>query len=396
MTSRAALSAGAIACALLGATAAYADCPAANRYSFNFANRPAATLAYGSSYNYTATNGSGGNVAFTMALAQNGLSSTAAGGETLPAITTLINDGAGRSLVLGGIFSGRTTDIFSNTRTIRATFTFATPIRDFTMTVHDIDYAFDQYRDWFAVVGRNGAGSYVASMVTPFGQSNGAGTHSNANSSLRLGPETSPYAIDVRAAVGVSESGNNDDTGNITLSFVEPVTSVEIRYGNYPYSGGGDNSTGQQGMGIDGLTFCPMPALTVVKSSTPYVTAGTDPNRFNIPGADVIYAITVANTGGSPAEIGGALLTDILPANMTYYGGDFDGAGPVVGPFDVTFAGGTTVTGGAVTFSNNGGSTYAYTPGAGYDAAVDAIRMSGTGTIPPSGSVTVRFRARIN
>jgi hypothetical protein len=49
-----------------------------------------------------------------------------------------------------------------------------------------------------------------------------------------------------------------------------------------------------------------------------------------------------------------------------------------------------------VTFSNNGGATYAYTPGTSYDAAVDAIRMSGTGTIPPSGSVTVRFRARIN
>ncbi|RHW18157.1 DUF11 domain-containing protein [Sphingomonas gilva] len=396
MASRAALGAGAIGLALLGAGTAHADCAANQRYNFSFASRPAATLNYGSSYNYTATNGLGASQNLTMALAQNGLSSTEVNNQDLPNISTLINDGSGRSLVLGGIFGGRTSDIFSNTRTIRATFTFATPIRDFTMTVHDIDYAHDQYRDWFAVVGRNGSGNYVASMTTPFGTANGSGDHSDNDSALRFGPETTPYDIDARAAVGTGASDNNGNDGNITLSFVEPVTSVEIRYGNYPYSGWGDNSTGQQGVGIDGLSFCPMPQLTVVKSSTPYVTAGGDPNRFNIPGADVIYAITLANTGGSAAELNGVVLTDILPANMTYYNGDFDGAGPVVGPFDIAFGGGTTASTGSVEFSNNGGSSYGYIPGAGYDAAVDAIRMSAVGTVPPGGSATVRFRARID
>ena len=52
------------------------SCDAANTYSFLYANQPAATLAYGSTYNYTTTSGSGATRAFSVAIAQNGLTST--------------------------------------------------------------------------------------------------------------------------------------------------------------------------------------------------------------------------------------------------------------------------------------------------------------------------------
>ena len=81
---------------------------------------------------------------------------------------------------------------------------------------------------------------------------------------------------------------------------------------------------------------------------------------------------------------------------MTFYNGDFDDAGPVIGPFDLIATGGATFAGGAVDYSSTASAAYGYTPAAGYDPLVDALRFSATtGTVPPGGSVTLRFRARI-
>ncbi|MGH6781823.1 MAG: hypothetical protein ACREB5_06945, partial [Sphingomonadaceae bacterium] len=306
-------------------------------------------------------------------------------------------DGTGNSLVVGGIFTARTADIFSNTRVIRAIFTFPVPIRDMNVTVHDIDYTNNQYRDWFAVVGRNGASSYVPVMTTPFGTVNTlAGPRSNASSSLRLGPETTPYNVNQAAAVGTGASGNNVNTGNITVSFAQPVTSVELRYGNYPYTSG-ETTTGQQGYGVDGISFCPMPNVAVAKASAPYVTVAGDPNRFAIPQADIAYTLTVTNSGGSPVDLGSTFLSDILPANMTFYNGDYDGAG--AGTANYEFAAGSsglTLVPANVTYSNNGGASYAYAPAAGYDANVKALRFAPQGTMAANSSFTIRFRARVN
>ena len=50
---------------------------------------------------------------FTVALAQNGMTSTVVSSTTLPAISTLVtgSNASLRDLVIGGIFSGRTSDI---------------------------------------------------------------------------------------------------------------------------------------------------------------------------------------------------------------------------------------------------------------------------------------------
>jgi uncharacterized repeat protein (TIGR01451 family) len=172
------------------------------------------------------------------------------------------------------------------------------------------------------------------------------------------------------------------------------VTSVTIRYGNFPLQAG-ESATGQQFIGISRVRFCPMPAVAVAKTSAPYVTSG--PDRFNTPGSDVSYTLTVTNSGGSPVDLSTLQLTDVLPANVTFYNGDYNASSPGMGPFELTAgSSGVTLPAASRAYSNNNGSTYVYTPTAGYDANVDAVRLTPVGSMAANSSFTIRFRARIN
>lgn len=376
---------------------AQASCSAANQYSFSFAAQGAATLNYANSYSYTATSTALGNQNFTLSWVTNGLSSTVAGGEQMPAITSLVTDGvAARNLVVGGIFSGRTANVSNSSRVVVTRFTFPVPIRDFTVQVNDVDYASNQFRDWLQINGINGAANYDPSLATPFGTNNGAsGPHSNASSSQLVGAVSAPLSLTVRQSGGTSSSGNNATAGTITASFAQPVTQVEIRYGNYPYSSG-ELSTGQQAIGIQSISYCPMPALTVTKASTPLSTNAGDPNRFNVPGADVIYTLTVSNSNSSPVDVGTMVLTDPLPSAMSFYNGDIDDAGPLASNYEfVAGSSGLTFAAANLAYSNNGGASYAYAPASGYDAAVNAVRLSPQGTMAANSSFSVKFRTRI-
>ncbi|HEX6377226.1 MAG TPA: hypothetical protein VFZ91_16060 [Allosphingosinicella sp.] len=378
---------------LLLAGPAQAACSASNTYNYSFNWGSNTGLNYANSYTYTASNTLGANQNFTMNFATNGLSSSVVNNVQLPAVNSMLSGaGGGRTLVIGGTFSSRTADVSSNTRVIRVTFTFATPIRDFTVRVHDVDYSNNQYRDWLMVQGSNGSNTYVPTLTTPFGSNNGAGPHTAVGSTVALGAYSSGgVTITNSQGVGLSTSANtNTDDGDITASFAQPVTSVTLRYGNYP----GDNQTGQQAYGISALSFCPMPSITMAKTSAPY--ASTGPDRFNAPLADVVYTLTVANSGGSPVDLAGITLTDALPSDMTFYNGDFDPAAAGTDPFLLTpGSSGVTLSAANVSYSNNGGTSYGYTPAAGYDANVNRIRFVPGGTMAANSSFTIKFRAQI-
>ncbi len=376
---------------------AQASCSSANQYNFSFATQAAATLNYANSYTYTATSTALGNQNFTVSWATNGLSSTVAGGEQMPAITGLVTDGsAARNLVVGGIFSGRTPNVSSTSRVVVTRFTVAVPIRDFTVQVNDVDFASNQFRDWLQIDGINGATSYDPSLSTPFGTSNGtSGPHSNGSSSQLVGATSTPRSLTIRQSGGTSSSGNNSTTGTIVASFAQPVTQIDIRYGNYPYTSG-ESSTGQQAIGIQSISYCPMPALTVTKTAAPFSTGAGDPNRFNVPGADVIYTLTVSNSNSSPVDVGTMVLTDPLPSVMSFYNGDIDDAGPLASNYEfVAGSSGLTFAAADLAYSNNGGASYAYAPASGYDAAVNAVRLSPKGTMAANSSFSVKFRTRI-
>lgn len=379
------------AIALLASAPAWASCAAAAQYNFLFSNQPATTLAYGSTYTYTASTSGGLTTNFTMKPAQNGLTSTVVASTTLPAIDTLVTgtDATKRDLVIGGTFSGRTADITSATRVITVTFTFTQPVRDFTLSAHDIDFGSNQFRDWLMITGTSATGTYNPSIVTPWGTSNATGgTRSNASSSVMLGTSTTPLNLTVAQVAGIGASDPNSNDGTITASFAQPVTSVTLRYGNAPYSAG-ENTTGQQATGISGISFCPMPNITVAKTSAPV--AGTL-GAYNLPGNDLTYTLTVTNSGASPVDAGTINLIDMLPANTLFRNTVISGGLP----FSIApGASGITLAAGAASYSNNGGSTWAYTPASGYDAAVNALKIVPSGTMAANSSFAISFVSQI-
>jgi hypothetical protein len=383
----------AIPAVLLGASPAWASCDAANTFSFAFSSQTAATLAYGSTYTYTATSGGGANKSFTVQVTQNGLTSTQVAGNQMPNISTMVTGSTttANDLVLGGVFGGRTTTLAGTTRTINAVFTFATPIRDFSMTVNDVDFTSNQYRDWVQVTGTDGTNTYTPVLTTPYGNGNdGILPHTATNSTVTIGTTASPLSLTSAQAAGNATSGNNADNGNLTARFPQPVTSVTFRYGNYPLTGT-ETTTGQQAMGISGVSFCPMPAITASKTEAPAV--GTY-GAFNIPGNDVVYTLTVTNAGGSPVDASSLNLADALPANVTFRNSAFDGTTTL--PIKVVSAGGTTLSNANIAYSKVGDSTWTYTPSAGYDAQVDGIQIVPGGALAANSTLTVQFIARVN
>ena len=316
----------------------------------------------------------------------------------MPNIGNLITDGvAARNLVIGSIFTGRTADVSTNTRVVVTRFTFPVPIRDFSVQVNDIDFTANQFRDWLQVNGVNGAANYDPSLATPHGTNNTVpGPHAAAASSQLVGATTTPLNLTIRQSAGTGASSNTANTGTITASFVQPVTVVEVRYGNYPLTGT-ETLSGQQAIGIQSLSYCPVPNLTVAKSSSVFSDGISGTNPKAIPGADVIYSLTVTNDNSSPVDLNQTLLTDLLPPNVTFYNGDIDNGGPLTANYEfLPGSSGLTLAAANITYTNNNGASYAYSPSAGYDATVDGLRVNPQGSMAANSSFTVRFRARVN
>ena len=383
---------------LLPVQPAHAACDANNTYSFAFSSVADASLTFGSTYTYTATNPLGATRSFTFRAVNNGLQSIQVNGDNMPQISSDLTSGTGaKTFQLGGVFPNRTANITSNTRTIRLTIAFTVPVRDIVINSHDLDFTSSQFRDWLHVTGSDGTSSFVPVLSAPAGNNNGSGNRTATGSSVNFGADNAPYVLTGNEGVGVSTSADvNVTTGDVAISFPQPVTSVTISYGNFPLQSG-ESGTGQQRVGISQVRFCPMPAIAVAKSAAPYITNAGSPDRFHAPGSDVAYTLTVTNSGGSPVDLSTLVLTDLLPPNVTFYNGDYNASSPGMGPFElVAGSSGVTLPAAGRAYSNNNGSTYAYTPSAGYDANVDALRLTPTGSMAANSSFTIRFRARIN
>jgi hypothetical protein len=391
--------------ALLGlccATPARADCPAANRYELDFSPMAFQQLSYASTYSWNATNGLGQSASVGVGFAVYGASSTIPNTRQMPRIENYVNDGnpvTAASLLVGMVLAARTADLTQNTNAVVTTFTLPFPVRDLRIQLNDIDFSSNQFRDWVKLTGTNGASSYIPSITTPFGNNNGSGARTATGSTVNLGSATTPLAVAVDEAMGTALSVNTTNNGTIYAEFAQPVNGVTFRYGNSGQSAGG-TTTGPQVTGIQRISFCPMPAVTVTKTSAPWSDpANGTTNPKLIPGADLIYTLTVTNANAS--NLSGAdlpALADVLPSTITFYNGDIDDAGPLTGNFEfVPGTSGLTLTSANIAYSSNGGSTYAYTPAAGYDAAVNAIRFAPTsGTqFNANSSFSIRFRARI-
>lgn len=173
-----------------------------------------------------------------------------------------------------------------------------------------------------------------------------------------------------------------------------------------------ENSTDYFNIDETNFQVSGLPSFTNVKT----VAMLQDPingtnNPKAIPGGDVIYTIVITNTGTGVPDVNTMVVTDPIPTNTMLYVKDLSGTG--TGP--VTFIDGTPTSGltysfvalgsasSNLSFSNNNGSTYTYTPVAdanGYDANVTNIKINPQGTMNAtttgsSPSFTIKFRVQI-
>lgn len=135
------------------------------------------------------------------------------------------------------------------------------------------------------------------------------------------------------------------------------------------------------------------PSLLILKAAVTIedpINGTTNPKA--IPGAAVRYLVMTTNTGAGPVDTDTLVITDPIPANIALRVIDFDGvtSGPVQF-VDGTPASGLTYTfvalgdgGDDVSFSNDGGTTYTYSPTAdanGVDTTVTHIRINPKGEL---------------
>jgi uncharacterized repeat protein (TIGR01451 family) len=142
-------------------------------------------------------------------------------------------------------------------------------------------------------------------------------------------------------------------------------------------------ATGLAAFGDFQIAEAGAPSLALGHSVTP---SGTRP-----PGTDLTYTLTFTNAGASPAQ--SVVIVDSLPANTDFKVGS------------VTSSLGSTGLTVAVAYSNNGGSTWTYTPASGaggapvgYDRNVTHVRWTFTGSLsptPPNNAGSLGSTARI-
>ena len=386
-------------------TPAFASCDAQNTFKLDWDAQTTGSISKTVPVNYVVTNGAGTNATVTLSFSGNTARITtfnfggATGNVTTPYIGVTNTGGflaTTKTLSIGTLFTAFQANINSNTNVVAINFAFSSAVRDIQFDVLDIDYAANAFRDWVKISGSGPGGTFIPTISSPFGRNNTSNPGQTLPGVAVIGPySASAPNVANGEIVGNGSSTNNQNFGNITASFAQPVTSIQIRFANGPsaYISG---AIARQAISIHDISFCPMPSLAVAKTAAPFVTTAGNPARFNAPGSDILYSLTVSNTGGSAVDSSTIVLNDVLPGKVSFYNGDIDGAGPLTSNFEfVAGSSGLTLGTANLSYSNNGGSSYGYSPASGYDTAVNAVRLAPQGTMAANSSFTVRFRAQI-
>ncbi len=124
----------------------------------------------------------------------------------------------------------------------------------------------------------------------------------------------------------------------------------------------------------------------------------------SIPGAVLEYQVTVTNTGRGSSDADTVVVTDAVPAGTELFVGDLDGSGNPIIYIDGTSpnASGLTFDAGTdVSFSDDGGASFDYLPGAvDWAPAVTNLRINPAGaffagSVGNAPTFTIRYRVRV-
>src|SRR5712692_1263005 len=158
-------------------------------------------------------------------------------------------------------------------------------------------------------------------------------------------------------------------------------------------SGGGQTNTANDSASDATIINAGSPNVGLVKS--------VSPTGSQAPGTDLVYTVVYTNTGGQPAR--NFVMIDPNPQNIDPLERVFHNLDFKVG--SITSNPGTTGLTATIEYSNDGGTTWTYTPvsggggaPAGYDRSVTNIRWTFTGNLSqtsPNNTGSVSFTARI-
>lgn len=190
--------------------------------------------------------------------------------------------------------------------------------------------------------------------------------------------------------------------GNIAFSF-GPLQIAAIRIVYFSGNDGSATDPGGQQMGVGDFVYDKIaPLLSLLKTATMAGTSGEA--RFAIPGSDVYYTLTVTNSGDGRTDAGTLFIADPIPAEVEFFNGDIDGAGPASGAVHFTQSGAGLSFDLATDVGYSDAATApaafadcAYTPSAGYDPAVRHLCLNPKGAMAagPGASFTAQFRVQI-
>ncbi len=255
-----------------------------------------------------------------------------------------------------------------------------------------------------------GAGSavYIRAVVSdPFG------SYDITSASITIKDPNNTTVVSSAAMTMANDSGAATKT--FEYAYVIPAGPGGVWNVTVTAKEGTENTISDSGVGTFYVSV--MPNILIVKS----VTTVSDPfnggvNPKAIPGAIMEYTVQASNEGSGAADNNSLAVTDRIPTNTSLFVNDIGGAGsgPVLftdGPAFGALASGLSYTyvslndpSDGLTFSNDGGLTFTYTPvtpdANGCDPNVTHVRMSLGGAFTfsasaPRPSFRLQFRIRV-
>jgi len=245
----------------------------------------------------------------------------------------------------------------------------------------------------------------------------GTGTVNDITFAAAVGPDTGAgvgnnppfnYAVTGDFDIGIlTNAGEDGGQGGWAVLFgIDPLPSGQIQWAIDEETVAGDTSRAHTTENVGYWVFDNNQMPTMGANKDVEIFSGSA-SSYAIPGSDVIYSITVENTGSGPVDLNSIVMIDALPPEISFYNGDIDDGGPLTDAviFIDNDSGLTFDPGVDVRFSTAATAPANFlacgdTPGSGYDDSITFICLSpkGTmseGTVTPS-SFTIQFRAAVN
>jgi len=246
----------------------------------------------------------------------------------------------------------------------------------------------------------SGSTVYIRSVISdPFGSFDITGASVTITDSLGA------VRVNAAAMTQVADSGAATKTYQYAYPVPAggPAGSWTVRVDGREGSEGMVTDFGQTALNV----IIPMPSITAVKAVSTY----SDPynnttNPKSIPGAVMLYTVTVVNSGPASVDADSMAVTDPISTNTIMCVSALCSNPPVAFTCSAVPACGLTYNyAAAVTYTNQpgGAGPYNYTPvpdASGFDAAVTGFRVNPAGAFngvggPPYSQFTLQFRVKV-